>query len=72
MLSPSASSRIHLNLYAATLKIRLLHLIYTCGFNSSLGLNLNFKIESTHMLVMSLNQDFYKLINLNLKIKKNQ
>ena len=37
-----------------------------CGFNSSLGLNLNFEIESALKLVLNLNVDFQKSMKLNL------
>ena len=41
----------HVNLYATVLNVNLLRLF--CGFNSSLGFNLNFEIETAHKLGMS-------------------
>ena len=55
----------HINLYATALIVKLLRY----GFNSSLGLNLNFEIEFAHKLVVNLIVDFQKTINLNLNLK---
>ena len=54
------------NLYAAAFNVKLLRLIY--GFNSSLGLNSNFEIESAHKSVMNLNVDFLKSMNLKVEL----
>ena len=58
----------HINLYPTVLNIKLL----PYGFKNSRGLNLNFKIESAHKLVMNLNLnvDFQKSINFNLGFAK--
>ena len=55
-----------INLYTVVLNAKLLH----NGFNSSLGLNLNFEIESLHKLVMNLNVDFQKSMNWNVDFLK--
>ena len=54
-----------INLHSTVLNVRLLCLFY--GFNRSLGLNLNVELIH-HKLVMNLNADFQKSINLNLNV----